>query len=45
MKTLNFEPIEEIFGNYALTAEEMICIKGGDAGEPIVKPAQPPVRI
>jgi len=45
MKTLNFETIEEIFNDYALTNEEMICVKGGDAGEPIVKPSVPPVRI
>jgi len=45
MKTLNFKNIDEIFNEYALTVEEMICVKGGDQGEPIVKPSTPPVRI
>ncbi len=37
--------IDEIFVEYALTAEEMICVKGGDQVEPIVMPCPPPVRI
>jgi hypothetical protein len=45
MKTLNLKNTEEIFCDCALTAEEMICIKGGDAGEPIIKPSVPPVKI
>jgi len=45
MKTLNLKNIDEIFNEYALTVEEMICVKGGDAGEPILKPSIPPVRI
>jgi hypothetical protein len=45
MKTQNLTKLDEIFSEYALTAEEMICIKGGDAGEPIIKPATPPVKI
>jgi len=45
MKTLNFKNTEEIFSDFVLTAEEMICIKGGDAGEPILKPSVPPVKI
>jgi hypothetical protein len=45
MKTLNLKNIDEIFNEYALTVEEMICIKGGDAGEPIIKPSTPPVKI
>jgi len=45
MKTVNLKNIDEIFNEYALTVEEMICIKGGDAGEPIIKPSTPPVKI
>lgn len=45
MKTPNLKNIDEIFNDYVLTVEEMICIKGGDAGEPIIKPSTPPVKI
>ena len=45
MKTLTMKNTDEIFNEYALSAEEMICVKGGDQGEPIVKPCTPPVRI
>jgi hypothetical protein len=45
MKTLNLKNIEEIFNEYALTTEEMIFVKGGDAGEPILKPSVPPIKI
>jgi hypothetical protein len=45
MKTLNFKNIDEIFYEYALSVEEMICVKGGDAGDPIVKGSNPPVKI
>jgi len=45
MKTLNFKNFDEIFNEYALSAEEMICVKGGDAGEPIIKASTPPVKI
>jgi hypothetical protein len=46
MKTLNLKNIDEIFDEYALTVEEMICVKGGEAaGEPIIKPSTPPVKI
>jgi hypothetical protein len=45
MKTPNLKNIDEILNEYALTVEEMICIKGGDAGEPIIKPSTPPVKI
>ena len=36
---------DEIFGEFALTVEEMIYVRGGDAGEPIIKSSNPPVRI
>lgn len=45
MKTLNLKNIDETFVEYALTVEEMICVKGGDAGEPIILPTTPPVKI
>jgi hypothetical protein len=45
MKTLNLKNFDEIFNDYALSTEEMICVKGGDAGEPILKPSTPPVKI
>jgi hypothetical protein len=45
MKTLNLKNFDEIYDEYALSVEEMICVKGGDAGEPILKPSTPPVKI
>ena len=45
MKTLNQKNIDEILVEYALTADEMICVKGGDQGEPILKPSVPPIKI
>jgi hypothetical protein len=45
METLNLKNIDEILNYYALSVEEMICVKGGDAGDPILKPSIPPVKI
>ena len=45
MKTLELKNIDVIFEMYSLTTESMICVKGGDAGEPIYKPSTPPVKI
>jgi hypothetical protein len=45
MKNLNLKTTDGIFSEYALSVEEMICVKGGDAGEPIIKPSTPPVKI
>ena len=45
METLNLKNINEILNEYALSVEEMICVKGGDSGEPILKPSVPPVKI
>jgi hypothetical protein len=45
MKTLNLTNIDEILNEYALSVEEMICVKGGEAGDPILKPSIPPVKI
>ena len=42
MKTQDFE---KIFGQFELTIEEMICIKGGDDGEPVPAPPTPPIKI
>jgi hypothetical protein len=45
MKNLDSKKMEEILKDFALTAEEMICVKGGDMGDPIVIPSVPPVKI
>lgn len=45
MKTLNFEKTKNIFAEFALSNEEMISVRGGAGGEPIVKPSQPPIKI
>lgn len=45
MKNLTLRNLDEIFNEYALTEEEMICVKGGDTGEPILKPSTPPIKI
>ena len=39
------EQTEEIFNEFTLTTEEMICVKGGDATDPVFKPTPPTVRI
>jgi hypothetical protein len=44
MKTLNFEQTNDIFGDFALTIEEMICVRGGD-NDPIINPSVPPIKI
>ena len=45
MKTLNFKKTEDIFAKFALSNEEMINVRGGGEGEPILKPPVPPVKI
>jgi hypothetical protein len=46
MKTLNFKKTENIFTKFALTSEEMINVRGGNEGEPILlPPSPPPVKI
>ena len=45
MKTLDFEKTKDIFNEFALTSEEMICVRGGDQGEPLTVPNPPKVRI
>jgi hypothetical protein len=44
MKTLNFELTENIFSEFALTNDEMICVRGGES-DPIVLPTPPPIRL
>jgi hypothetical protein len=45
MKTLNFKKTNEFFTEFALSIDEMIKVRGGDEGDPIVKPPIPPVKI
>ena len=44
MKTLNFDLTKDIFNEFELSNEEMICVRGGE-GDPISLPNNPPVRI
>jgi len=44
MKTLNQELAFDIFNEFALTNEEMINVRGGEA-EPILMPSMPPIRV
>lgn len=45
MKTITFDSTNEIFNGFALLNEEMLKVRGGEGGEPIVKPTPPPVAI
>jgi len=45
MKTLNFEILKGIFNEFVLTNDEMICVRGGEGGEPLVLPNPPIVKI
>jgi len=44
MTTLNFESTKGIFEEFALTNEEMICVRGGTI-DPTPMPAPPPIKI
>lgn len=44
MKTLNLELTKGIFEEFALSTEEMIYVRGGEA-EPVVRPSPPPIKI
>jgi hypothetical protein len=44
MKTLNSKLTKDIFTEFALSNEEMIYVRGGEA-DPIIKPIIPPVVI
>lgn len=45
MKTKNLETSFDIFAVYTLTAEEMISVRGGDAGDPGTIVPPPPVKL
>jgi hypothetical protein len=45
MESLNFKKTENIFTKFALTSEEMINVRGGGQGEPIIIPPTPPIKI
>jgi len=45
MKKIYLEKMEETFGVYTLSVEEMITVKGGDMGEPTLVPTPPPPRV
>ena len=45
MENLNLEQIKNIFNEYVLKFDEMIRVKGGDDGEPIVVPNPPKIKI
>ncbi len=44
MKTLNSKLMSDIFAEFELSNEEMICVRGGES-DPIIKPVQPPIII
>ncbi len=44
MKTLNLEPTKDIFSDFVLSNEEMICVRGGET-DPVGPPPPPPVKI
>lgn len=45
MEILKIEKLNEIFKDFELTLEEMICIKGGDGSDVIFIPTPPTPRI
>jgi hypothetical protein len=45
MKNFTLEQISTVYSEYVMTSEEMIRVKGGDGGEPIVVPNPPKPRI
>lgn len=45
MKTLNFEQLKSIFDEFALSNEEMIKVRGGENGDPVALPPDPPIKI
>ncbi len=44
MKTLNFELVNDILSEFALSNEEMISVRGGE-GDPVMLPMPIPIRI
>ncbi len=45
MKNLTLEQISTVYSEYVMTSDEMIRVKGGDGGEPIVVPNPPKPKI
>jgi hypothetical protein len=46
MKTLNSKKTNDIFSNFKLSSIEMIKVRGGGVeDEPILKPANTPIKI
>ena len=44
MKNLNPELGKDIFIDYTLSNDEMICVRGGE-GDPVINPNLPPIKI
>jgi hypothetical protein len=44
IKTMNSKLTKDIFTEFALSIEEMICVRGGD-GDVIIKSTMPPVIL
>ena len=44
INTLNSKLTKDIFTEFALSIEEMICVRGGD-GDVIIKSTMPPVIL
>lgn len=45
MENFTIEQIRKVYSEYVLTSDEMIRVKGGDGGEPIVVPTPPRPKI
>ena len=46
MKTMNIEILKDVCGEFLLSDEEMIRVRGGaEDGDPIILPNPPPVKI
>ncbi len=45
MENKNFDQTEKIFQEYIMTSVEMMAIRGGEDGEPIVIPNPPRPKI
>lgn len=45
MENKNFDQTEKIFQEYVMTSGEMMAVRGGEDGEPIVLPNPPKPKI
>jgi hypothetical protein len=45
MKIQKIEFTNEMFNEFALSNEEMICVRGGDGDGIIVRTNEPPIKI